>query len=116
DNIGGISALDAVYHKSRIEPRVGGGLTSGSGSFDSVYGPIKSSWHNDSKGFRLQVDVPVNTTAQIEIPATSAQFVTEDGSPLAKAKGITVLSHKDGVLTVTVGSGHYEFRAPKAAS
>jgi alpha-L-rhamnosidase len=114
ENIGGISALEAGYHKSRIAPHVGGGLTSGSGSFDSAYGPIRSSWHNDRKGFRLVVDVPVNTTAQVEIPATAAKSVTEGGSPVAKARGVTGASHQNGLLTVTVGSGHYEFRAPQA--
>jgi len=111
-NIGGISPLEAGYHKSRIAPRVGGGLTSGSGSFDSVYGTIKSAWRNDAGGFRLSVDVPVNTTAQIEIPATAANAVTEDGAPAAKAMGVTESSHSGEALTVTVGSGHYEFRAP----
>ncbi len=114
ENIGGISALEPGYRRSRIAPRLGGGLTSGSGSFDSAYGKVESSWRNDSRGFRLEVDVPVNTTAQVEIPAAAANSVTEDGSPVAKAKGVTGTSHANGVLTVTVGSGHYEFRAPTA--
>jgi hypothetical protein len=111
-NIGGISAIEAGYQKSRIAPQIGGGLTNGSGSFDSAYGTIKSAWRNDIDGFRLVVDVPVNTTAQIEIPATAPNSVTENGSPAATATGVNNFSQADGVLTVTVGSGHYEFRAP----
>jgi hypothetical protein len=116
ENIGGISALEPGYHKSRVAPQIGGGLTSGSGSFTSAYGPIKSAWRNDSSGFSLVVDVPVNTTAQVEIPATAANSVTEGGTPVANSKGVNGLSHMNGLLTVTVGSGHYEFRAPQAAS
>jgi hypothetical protein len=115
-NIGGISAIEAGYHKSRIAPHIGGGLTSGSGSFDSAYGTIKSVWRNDSSGFRLVIDVPVNTTAQVEIPAATASSVTDGDSPVAKANGVNGFSHANGVLTVTVGSGHYEFRAPQAVS
>jgi alpha-L-rhamnosidase len=109
-NIGGISAIEPGYHKSRIAPSIGGGLTSGSGSFNSVYGPIKSSWRKDSSGFSLTVDVPVNTTAQVEIPAAAASSVTEGRSPVANANSVTGVSYANGVLTVTVGSGHYEFR------
>jgi alpha-L-rhamnosidase len=60
--------------------------------------------------------VPVNTTAQVEIPAAAANSVAEGGSPTAKAKGVTGSSHANGVLTVTVGSGHHEFRAPTVKS
>jgi alpha-L-rhamnosidase len=115
-NIGGISALEAGYHKSRVAPHVGGGLTSGSGSFDSAYGRIRSAWRNDSRGFRLEVDVPVNTTAQVEIPVATAGSVTDGDAPVAKANGVSGFSYANGVLTVTVGSGHYEFRAPKVVS
>ncbi|MGA6161241.1 family 78 glycoside hydrolase catalytic domain [Amycolatopsis magusensis] len=108
-HIGGISALEPGYHRSRIAPRPGGGLTSGAGSFDSAYGPVKSSWSNDSGGFRLSVDVPVNTTAEVEIPAASASAVTGGEAGLAS-------SYADGVLTVTVGSGHHEFQAPRIAT
>ncbi|MGC7096235.1 family 78 glycoside hydrolase catalytic domain [Amycolatopsis lurida] len=108
EHIGGLSALEPGYRTSRIAPVPGGGLTSGAGSFDSAYGPLKSSWRMDAEGFWLSVDVPVNTTAEVEIPAASA---TEGGRALAEAPGVLGSSFADGVLTVTVGSGHYEFHA-----
>jgi hypothetical protein len=111
ENIGGIAPLSAGYAKSRIAPRVGGGLTSGVGSFDSAYGTIASSWRAARSGFRLSVDIPVNTTAQVEIPARAAEAVTEGDVPAIDAEGVLDASFADGVLTLTVGSGHFEFRA-----
>jgi alpha-L-rhamnosidase len=111
ENIAGITPTSAGYATSRIAPRPGGGLTSGAGSFASAYGTVASSWERAGGEFRLTVDVPVNTTAQVEIPAPSADAVTENGVPASEVDGVLDASFADGVLTLTVGSGHYAFVA-----
>lgn len=110
-NIGGISAAKAGYKQSRIAPVVGGGLTKGHGTYESVYGAISSKWEKDGKDLTLDVQVPVNTTSRVSVPAANLQAVTEGGASLADADGVSDVTFADGVATFTVGSGTYAFRA-----
>lgn len=110
-NIGGISALEAGYKKSRIAPVVGGGLTEGHGEFRSVYGTISSHWTTEGDDFNLDVEVPVNTTAEVRVPAENLLAVSEGGKPLADVDGVSDVSFEEGTVTLTVGSGRYSFVA-----
>jgi alpha-L-rhamnosidase len=113
-NIGGISPLEAGYRTIRIAPAVGGGLTHGAGSYDSVYGRIATDWSTQGDDLSLTVDVPVGTTAQVVLPAANAATVTEGGHLLDGVDGVTDVATGDGTVTVTVGSGHYEFAVTAA--
>ncbi|GAA4724662.1 hypothetical protein GCM10023350_03840 [Nocardioides endophyticus] len=108
-NIGGIKAVEAGYKVSRIAPVVGGGLTHGASEFDSVYGPITTGWTLADEDLSLKAQVPVNTTAQVVLPAANPFAVTEGGELLADVEGVLDV-HDDGdTVTVTVGSGSYDF-------
>ncbi|KRC66307.1 hypothetical protein ASE12_17020 [Aeromicrobium sp. Root236] len=110
-NIGGISAVTAGYKKSRIAPVVGGDLTSGHGTYDSVYGTISSDWKTEGDDLTLDVKVPVNTTSTVSIPAANLTSITEGSTSLADAAGVSDITYADGVATFTVGSGSYSFRS-----
>ncbi|WP_171113922.1 MULTISPECIES: alpha-L-rhamnosidase C-terminal domain-containing protein [Streptomyces] len=64
-NIGGLSAIEPGYKRSRIAPVPGGNPTEGAGAFD------------------LKVTVPVNTVAEVHVPATTRWAVTEGRRPAA---------------------------------
>jgi hypothetical protein len=113
-NIGAIKALEPGYKKIQVKPAVGGGLTHGSGHYDSVYGAIATDWKTEGDDLSLQVDVPVNTTADIVVPAANQYAVTEGGHLLADVDGVTDVAAADGTVTVTVGSGRYEFAVTTA--
>ncbi|WP_244930969.1 family 78 glycoside hydrolase catalytic domain [Nocardioides sp. W7] len=108
-NIGGITALEAGYKKIRVAPVVGGGLTRGSGDYASVYGPIGTDWTLDGEDLDLRVDVPVNTTAEVVLPAENTYSVTEGGALLTGVDGVTGATDDGDTVTVTVGSGSYDF-------
>lgn len=110
-NIGGISAVTAGYKESRIAPAIGGGLTSGHGTYDSVYGTISSTWTKTGGDVSLDAEVPVNTTSTVSIPAANLMSVTEGSTPLTEAEGVSDVTFADGVATFKVGSGHYAFHA-----
>lgn len=110
-NIGGISAVTAGYKKSRIAPAIGGGLTSGHGEYESVYGTISSDWKADGDDLTLDVEIPVNTTSRISVPAANLTSVTEGGKPLADVDGVSDIALENGVVSFTVGSGSYSVRA-----
>lgn len=114
-NIGGISAVEPGYRVSRIAPVVGGGLTHGAGSKDSVYGPVTTDWTQDGADFSLQVQVPVNTTAQVVLPAATAHAVTEGDDLIGDVEGVTDVTDDGDTVTVTVGSGSYDFAVTASA-
>jgi alpha-L-rhamnosidase len=108
-NIGGISPVEAGYKKSRIAPVVTDALTSGHGTFESVYGTISSEWKKTGKDLTLDVEVPVNTTSEVSIPARYLSAVTEGGQLLDGVDGVSDVTLTGGVATFTVGSGSYAF-------
>ncbi|MDZ5619720.1 family 78 glycoside hydrolase catalytic domain [Nocardioides bizhenqiangii] len=109
ENVGGIAADEPGYKRSRIAPKVGGGLTHGAGELKTVYGLLASSWQQTGDGIAMQVTVPVNTTAEVHVPARTRWAVTEGGAPAGDVDGITFLRMEDGVAVFEVGSGDYDF-------
>jgi alpha-L-rhamnosidase len=108
-NIGGISAVKAGYKESKIAPAIGGGLTSGHGTYESVYGTISSDWKKQGDDLTLDVKVPVNTTSMVSVPAANLTSVTEGSTLLSEAAGVSDITFADGVATFKVGSGSYSF-------
>ncbi|WP_285695821.1 family 78 glycoside hydrolase catalytic domain [Actinomadura sp. NBRC 104412] len=103
ENITGISAGEPGYRRTVIRPRPGGDVNRASGRYDSVYGPIETSWWAKGGRFHLTVSVPVNTTAEVWVPARSAAEVSQSGARF--------LRMQDGAAVFTVGSGTYHFSA-----
>src|SRR5690606_29404761 len=66
--IAGIEPVSGGYREFRVAPKPGGGLTSASGSVLTPYGRASSSWTLADGEFRLRVEVPVSTTATVELP------------------------------------------------
>jgi alpha-L-rhamnosidase len=108
-NIGGLSAIEPGYKRSRIAPAPGGNLTEGSGSLETVYGRLSSKWSTDNGAVELKVTVPVNTVAEVHVPTRTRSAVTEGGRPADAAKGVRFLRMEDGAAVFEVGSGSYSF-------
>ena len=51
-----------------LEPIVGGGLTYAKGSYESVYGTIKSEWKVEGNKILFKFVIPPNTTATLNLP------------------------------------------------
>ncbi|MBX3113897.1 MAG: family 78 glycoside hydrolase catalytic domain [Fimbriimonadaceae bacterium] len=66
--IGGISPLEAGFSKILIAPKLDPKLTWASTTYDSVRGPIKTSWKRSENSIELTAEVPPNTTAEIHVP------------------------------------------------
>lgn len=80
------------------------GLKNVSASLLTGYGKLSSHWRNENGKLLLNVEIPVNTTATIYIPASDGQSVTESGKPVSAIKG-----KQPGFVMVEVGSGSYHF-------
>ena len=110
-NVAGIAAGEPGYRRSVIRPLPGGGVNRAAATYDSVYGPVSSTWTLNGDRFVLDVSVPVNATAEVWVPAAKAGDVAQ--------KGAKFLRMQDGAAVFEVGSGSFRFSTdafPGAAS
>lgn len=125
----GIDTYDSEpgYKKIRIMPHPGGNLSYAKADLETYYGLVSAHWKRDTAGsqaagpqgagqqaagrFTLDVTIPVNTTADIFIPAADAAAVKESGSALSDHPGIKVLRQEGAYVVVETGSGNYHFEA-----
>lgn len=66
--IGGISQMEAGYHKFCVKPMFVRGIEEAETILESPYGKIRSYWKCRNKQITVEVSVPANTTAWIWLP------------------------------------------------
>ncbi len=108
----GINAAAPAFSKIIIKPQPAE-LTSAKGSYESVRGTIVSDWKKEGNSFILKVTIPVNTTAEIWIPAKENAVITEISDPETSRGGkvIQATRYEKGYAVVAVGSGEYLFKS-----
>jgi alpha-L-rhamnosidase len=85
-----------------------------SASLETNYGRINSSWKTGNGRFTLDVEIPVNTNADIYLPTAVSEIITEGGKPLvAGGNGIQKIERHTNYTVVTTGSGKYSFITQK---
>jgi alpha-L-rhamnosidase len=92
-----------------IHPQPGGGLTQAQGSFDSIHGKISTKWRQDGGSFSLDVTIPPNTTATVELPTTNIPSVQESGHSVTSDPEIKSEMDDGGRAKFLIGSGDYRF-------
>ncbi|MEP7279606.1 MAG: family 78 glycoside hydrolase catalytic domain [Bacteroidota bacterium] len=106
----GINAAAPGFSKIIIKPQPAE-LTWAKGSYQSVYGPIVSNWKKGSNGFQLQVTIPVNTSAEVWLPAGEKDNINEGGVSISKSGNIQFVKFENGYAVMRIGSGDYDFEA-----
>ncbi|MEJ5995020.1 family 78 glycoside hydrolase catalytic domain [Pedobacter sp. Du54] len=106
ENLAGIKAESAAFKKITMKPEMIRGLNSVTASYDSPYGLIKSSYGKTDKQFIWNLTIPANTTAEVYIPTTSRENVSEKFGDIKDLKFIKM--EKDRAL-YELGSGNYSF-------
>jgi len=71
-NIAGIQASSPGYKRILIKPVLGGGITWTKASHMSPYGVISVNWDITGNAFKIDVTIPPNTTAEIDVPDVKA--------------------------------------------
>ena len=98
-----------AYREIVIKPEIVGNIKFARANYNSPYGTIVSDWKREGKQFDLRVEIPVNTTAKIYIPAADAATILESGKPVHSSKAIKITGWKNGKAILEVGSGRYHF-------
>jgi alpha-L-rhamnosidase len=97
------------FKRMWMEPRPTETLTSANASTETPYGTAKSEWTLKNGLFTWHVVVPVNTRANVLIPAESAEAITESGKPVMQVEGLKFVRIEDYRVNLEVGSGDYTF-------
>ncbi|MBX2925536.1 MAG: family 78 glycoside hydrolase catalytic domain [Chitinophagaceae bacterium] len=87
-----------------IQPQVVGNIHAAQGSFHSPYGWIKSNWSVKEGHFSIDIEIPVNTTATIVLPAKKDAAIFLDGKPVNNP------AFQNDTVVLTVPSGAYNIR------
>ena len=109
ENIGGIKSAAPGFRKIIIKPVPGGDITKSKCEYKSINGKISTDWKLNKNKFSLDVEIPVNTTAKIYVPAGKSADVKESGKQALRVKGIKFTGMEDGYAVFDVGSGVYKF-------
>ncbi|MBO1511514.1 alpha-L-rhamnosidase [Metabacillus bambusae] len=110
--LAGIQPEEPGYNKVKIKPYMPKDLKQAEGRLETVKGDVLSSWKQLKDGkISLKVEIPVNTTANVYVPADSQWAVTEGDQLAHEADGITFTGMEDGYAVYEVGSGSYKFNA-----
>jgi len=102
------------FDKIIIKPHVVGDITWAKGCYRSIRGPIVSDWRVEGEALHLNVEIPVNATAKVYVPAQDPKHVSESGRPAEEARDVTLLGMEAGAAVYQVGSGKFEFTSRPA--
>ena len=83
------------------------------GEYRSPRGRIASSWKKAAGRLVLEVEVPVNATAVLHVPATAGALVLESGRPLDGRQDVALESRTAREAVVALGSGRYRFEVTR---
>jgi alpha-L-rhamnosidase len=109
----GVNVTAPASARLRISPPRGTSLTHAEGTVWTQAGTVSVAWRTAHGGTSLQVDVPVNVTAEVAVPVTGHQVPLVSGAGPDGAKSPRFEGVKDGTALYSVGSGHSTF-SPRA--
>ncbi len=97
-----------------IKPATVGDLTFANTEYKSMYGNVVVNWTKKDDGATFHIEIPVNTSAKVYIPATTNKAVIESGSATEDVDGISYMGSEksDAVgnyVIYKVESGVYDF-------
>jgi hypothetical protein len=101
------------YQKIVIAPHPVGDITWAKAKHHSLYGDILCFWKIEGKKLRLEVEIPVNTRAQVFLPAAPGAEVTEGGRPVSVLKEIRISDGEGSRKILEIGSGRYHFETTR---
>jgi alpha-L-rhamnosidase len=97
---------DSGFHTIVLHPNFDARLGHLSFTYESTYGPIKSSWQVTGDTVAWQITIPPNTTARLPIATTNAAAFTVDGTALAQSSKLQAVG--DGIYELPAGSYHFK--------
>jgi len=118
-DLAGIRAEEPGFKNILIKPFITGDLTFAKGTVNTVMGLVSSEWHKAGNEIKLDVSIPVNSNAIVEIPKSglkgpfvlkeSGKIIWEDSTLQDQVEEKLSVKESGSYFQVTVGSGNYSF-------
>jgi hypothetical protein len=107
----GIRPEEAVpaFSSFRIKPVIPDSLYSAGAVIETIRGTISSNWTLVEDKLTLNVEVPFNTTAEINIPGNKGAEISESDKPAGESGEIEYLGYRENYHIFKVASGKYKF-------
>jgi alpha-L-rhamnosidase len=111
ERIAGLAALEPGYKKIRIAPLPNiEFLTSASASVKTSYGKASSSWRIENSMFSLDVVIPPNTTAEIQIPYGTQENLIVHSRAFKETSNLKLISSANDSIKILAEPGTYNFQ------
>ncbi|HPJ59925.1 MAG TPA: family 78 glycoside hydrolase catalytic domain [Bacteroidales bacterium] len=101
----------SAYKNIIIAPEIVGDLTWCEASYKTIRGEIRSAWKKEDDGISLEVTIPSNSVATVEIPSDGQDAITENGIPVSESGAVKVAGTRNGRVLLETGPGKYFFHA-----
>ncbi|MEJ2614619.1 MAG: FN3 associated domain-containing protein [Ignavibacteriaceae bacterium] len=111
EDLAGIKSDEKLpgFKKIIMNPQILSDMKFVNTSHESPYGHIGSYLKQQNHRLIWKVDIPVNSTADIYLPCSKIEDVSESGTPLNSSEGVHIIGKENGRVLITVGSGSYSF-------
>ena len=110
--VAGIGQMDhsVAFRHLLISPQLTERIDSQRTEFESPNGKMVVAWnHNKSGSLQMEMEIPVNTRADIILPVSAGETVWESAKPLTENGEIRIISRSPGKLGLSINSGRYVF-------
>ncbi len=97
----------AAFKHFILCPLINNTLEYAGGSYDSIYGKIRSRWEIGELSTVYEATVPANTTATLKLKNITK--ITENGMTNDEIEGVSSVKFADGELIAELTSGDYRF-------
>ena len=118
-DVAGISPSSPGYLTILVEPKTVGDIASARASIDSIRGKVVVEWLVEDGRFTMKLSVPAGVNADVRLPTLDYKNVAitegcttiwEDNHYVHGVLGLTEGKERnDGTISVSTGSGSYEF-------
>ena len=103
EDLGAIKPLEPGFKRIGMKPVMIERLDFVKAHHVSPYGRISSAWRVEQDQFTWEISVPVNTTAEVQVPASGKEQVH-----FSPGKQVEFIRETDGYVLYRTGSGHYK--------
>jgi alpha-L-rhamnosidase len=104
------------FKRFKIVPQIITPLQWVKASLPTLYGTIVSNWELKGDDIIMNVQVPLNTEAEIVIPCHSIDKIRCNTEPLKVGNGIMKITEGKSITQITLGSGKYVITFPNLLS
>jgi alpha-L-rhamnosidase len=108
-DVAGLRPLAPGWQRIGIRPALTHQLDHAAADTLTPYGKAAVDWTRTPTQFRIAIDVPVGTEAEVRLPVSSDAPLQESGRPLGQVPGIHAVHACGEDMCFVLASGHYQF-------